>query len=98
MPSLPGCVGMWALQHCTLTIGLIPRTRSQVKYIEGLLNFWDGIRDAKPGAVVDGCSGGVYRHVCRHAYRHVGRHVYTHVGRHVYTHVCAHVYTHVTYC
>ena len=51
-------VPMWSWKDSTLQPSGLRKGITEVKYIEGLLNFWDGVRAAKPGAVVDGCSGG----------------------------------------
>ena len=48
----------WSWKDSTLQPSGLRKGITEVKYIEGLLNFWDGVRAAKPGAVVDGCSGG----------------------------------------
>ena len=49
---------MWDWKDTTLQPASLRKGITETKYIEGLLAFWDGVRAAKPGAVVDGCSGG----------------------------------------
>ena len=49
---------MWGWKDATLQPTGLRKGITETKYIEGLLAFWDGVRAAKPGAVVDGCSGG----------------------------------------
>jgi len=49
---------MWSWRDSTLPNAATRIGITEVKWIAGLYSFWDQIRAAKPGAVVDHCSGG----------------------------------------
>jgi len=51
-------VPFWSWKDSTLPNPELRRGITEVKWIEGQYQFWDGVRAAKPGAVIDHCAGG----------------------------------------
>ena len=56
--AVDNIIKVWDWKDGTLQPAGLRKGITETKYVEGLLAFWDGIIAAKPGAVVDGCSGG----------------------------------------